>query len=229
MTDIHSHVLPNVDDGSKSAEQSLLMLASAASKGVKNIVCTPHYRWQYNLGQERIREEFDKLVYAVKEKGIPVNLYLGREIYEMSGFNSIIREHPDMAMNGKPYVLGEFDVFEKRDPANSAYELKRIGYTLIAAHVERYLYLTLEDVYEIKKHGGLIQVNAKSLTKKYKKIYGRRIRELFSEGLVDFVAGDVHGIGDNAITEAYEYVNKKYGAKTARAVFTENARQIIEG
>ena len=228
MVDIHSHILPEVDDGSRSVEQSLSMLETAVSKGVTDIVCTPHYRWQYNLSQENVKEKFDKFVSAVKGKNIPVRLYLGREVYELRGLSRIIRENPDMIMNGKPYVLGEFDFYEKKDPANSAYELKKSGYTLIVAHAERYNYLTLEDIYEIKRNGGLIQVNAQSVTKRFKKFFGRRVKDMFSEGLVDFVASDIHFDRENAMAEAYQYINKKFGEKTARAVFTENARQIIE-
>ena len=229
MVDIHSHILPGVDDGSRSAEQSLNMVKDAVLKGVDKIICTPHYRWHYNLSQARVREEFEKFVCAVKGQNIPVRLYLGREVYELHGLNGIIRENPDMVMNGKPYVLGEFDFYERRDPANSAYELKKSGYTLIVAHAERYTYLRLEDIYEIKRNGGLIQVNAQSVTRRFKKFFGRRVKEMFAEGLVDFVASDIHSDRENAMAEAYEYVNKKFGEKTARAVFTENAMQIVEG
>ena len=206
MVDIHSHILPEVDDGSRSVEQSLSMLETLVSKGVTDIVCTPHYRWQYNLSQENVKEKFDKFVSAVKGKNIPVRLYLGREVYELRGLSRIIRENPDMIMNGKPYVLGEFDFYEKKDPANSAYELKKSGYTLIVAHAERYNYLTLEDIYEIKRNGGLIQVQGRSVTKRVKKFFGGRGKELVSEGVVGGVASAIHVVGENALGARAIYI-----------------------
>lgn len=81
MIDIHSHILPEVDDGSKNIEQSLEMLKEAERQGITDIILTPHYRHEYLTKKEHIEKNFAQLKTAAKEHDINISLYLGQEIF----------------------------------------------------------------------------------------------------------------------------------------------------
>ena len=134
-----------------------------------------------------------------------------------------------MTFADSKYVLIEFSVSEQEDVSEAVYEIARMGYSPIIAHVERYPYLTVSDIFEIKDLGGLIQVNADSIVGKYKRLFKKRIKELFKNDLVDFVASDVHFGRNNCMQKAREYVGKKYGEEIMNKVFIENAKKILKG
>lgn len=229
MIDIHAHVLPFVDDGSKSFAQSLEMLKQAVSQGVTDMVLTPHFDKNYKTSKEQLTCTFKSLVSQVKDANININLYLGREIYVDCDVKKLIASDEVLTLNGTKFVLIEFDTNEDFDIAEAVYELTKTGYKPIVAHFERYDYADVSVAEEIKSLGGYIQVNSDSIIRKTKNKYLRKVKNLFKEGLVDFVATDVHEFRKNNIKKAEEYVTKKFGEKVARAVFFENARKIIEG
>ena len=229
MIDIHAHILPFVDDGSSSLEESLDMVRSAHESGVTDIICTPHLRNQFNKTPSELKVAFEEFKRAVKNAEIPVNLYLGQEIYLGYGYKKLFSENKIVTLNDTKYVLAEFNYFERRDVAETVYDLTTLGFKPIVAHVERYRYLSLEDIYEIKQVGGLIQVNADSIVGEGKKVHLRLVKKLFKHGLVDFVASDIHAERPFEMKSAYNYIVKKFGTEVAEVVFKLNAQEIIIG
>ncbi len=229
MIDIHTHILPFVDDGSESLEKSLEMVVQESNFGVTDIILTPHYRFDFKPSKIDVESSFSQLVKAVKEKGLNVNLYLGQEIFVDRDIREVLREQKVFTINHSSYVLIELDVMFKQNLGEMVYELKRMGYIPIVAHVERYFYADIEACYEIKRYGGLIQVNASSLVGKEKRVFAKLVKRLFKYGLVDFVASDVHFNRVNQLDKCYALVKKKYGGQVADKVFTENAKKIIKG
>ena len=229
MIDIHAHILPFVDDGSSSLEESLDMVRSAHESGVTDIICTPHLRNQFNKTPSELKVAFEEFKRAVKNAEIPVNLYLGQEIYLGYGYKKLFNENKIVTLNDTKYVLAEFNYFERRDIAETVYDLTTFGFKPIVAHVERYRYLSLEDIYEIKQVGGLIQVNADSIVGEGKKAHLRLVKKLFKHGLVDFVASDIHAERPFDMKSAYNYIVKKFGTEVAEVVFKLNAQEIING
>lgn len=230
MTDIHSHIIPFVDDGSEDINQSIQMIKSAAENGVNNIVCTPHYRKPFTRSVSSIKRYFEELKKAVKEAKIPINLYLGQEIYvdDETDESELIRNGTVLTVNDTDAVLIEFDFTIPCNAEEIVYRIKRAGYTPIIAHVERYKYLSLEDVYGIKRCGGFIQVNASSLFGKPNGGNKRFVYKLFKEGFVDFVASDVHFGRENYLGKAYKKVKKKFGLDAAEVTFNENAKVLLK-
>ena len=104
-----------------------------------------------------------------------------------------------------------------------------MGYVPVIAHFERSTYADVSVAEEVKALGGYIQINADSFFGKGKKAYYKKIKSLFKDGLVDFVASDVHAFRENYFNKAYNFVLKKFGESTANAVFNENALKIING
>ncbi len=194
MTDIHSHIIPFIDDGSKSAEESLKMLKEAINNGITDIIATPHYcpNRKYVSTVSEIKEAYNSFLDEVKKANLPTNLYLGEEIY-YSDYDDIISKLDNgelLTLNNTKYVLIEFS--PKKMPENLfelLYNLNLHGYKPIIAHIERYKWATLDIVTRIKDEGGFIQINAFSLSV-IKTC--RFCKKLIKNGLVDFIASDIH-------------------------------------
>ena len=229
MFDIHTHVLPFVDDGSKTLEDSLAMLFEAEKQGVTDMVITPHFRKDYAVLPQEIKQAFAKLSAAAHDAGVGVKLYVGQEFFINNDFKKDIADGKMLTIGGGKAVLIEFDYDLDTDIAEVVYQLKSMGYIPIVAHFERYKYADISVAEEIKALGGYIQINADGFFGKSKKRYYKKIKELIKNGLVDFVASDVHTFRGNYMLKAYNFVVKKFGEKTAAAVFTENAKQLING
>ena len=228
MIDIHTHVLPFVDDGSATIEKSLQMLKGSVLQGVTDVILTPHCRAHYNETPQSLKNSFDDFVKIVTENGIKVNLYLGQEIFINKHIKEKLQNGEHLTLNGSKYILLEPDYVEC-EVTEAVYELTRIGYIPIVAHVERFPYITEQDVVEIKELGGLIQVNASALFCNDFRTDKKRVKRFLKAGLVDFVASDIHSNRENYMQKAYKYVKSKYGINYADAVFILNAKKIIEG
>ena len=226
MIDIHSHILPAVDDGCADIDQSLTLIREEYRQGITDIVLTPHYRAEYLPKREKIEKQFALLKQTVNDKGIAVNLYLGQEIFVFDGIVNAIKSGKLFTMNGGRYVLLEFSTRQERDIAEAVYTFVSAGFIPIVAHIERYFYADIAAAKEIRELGGLIQVNASSLCHKFG-AYKKKATALVKAGLVDFVASDVHFKRRNYMLKAYNVVVKKFGRETADKLFTENAKAII--
>ncbi len=227
IIDIHSHTLPCVDDGSLDIADSLNMLKTSCELGTKDLILTPHYRRNFKCSVETLRAEFDKFKERAEKKGVPVNLYLGQEIFVEKDTTELLKSGKLLTLNDSKYVLLEFDFNEYTDISEKVYEFKAYGYKPIVAHIERYSYSDIEMAEEIKSIGGYIQINAESLVGKSCKLYGKKTKKLIKSGFVDFVASDYHSVRNNRIKDAADYVYSKYGLPVAKRLFFENAEEII--
>ena len=226
MFDIHTHFLHGVDDGSRSLEETLKMLAESEEQGVKKVILTPHLRGNYNLDTDEITKKFEELKSAVAERGLGVELFLGREVRIDKYFKKVLND--THRISGTEYILAEFDFFESTDIADAVYEIKRLGYKVIVAHFERYSYASIDDAYAVKDEGGLIQINADSLFNKAGLKAKKMANALIKEGLCDFVASDMHFNRKNLMAKANKKVTAKYGEQTAKLLFSENALKLIK-
>ena len=197
MVDIHTHILPNVDDGAKSLEISIELLKEEIKNGVRDIVLTPHQN-ENEMDNKKLKELFLKFKDEVKDLGL--NLYLGSEIYYYKNLKNDIEKIT--TMNDSKYILIEFSITNKIDIYDSCVELKNLGFKPIIAHIERYHYLTLEDIDDISSIAK-IQVNTKSFIKKeYKKL----IKYLLKNDLIDYIGTDCHDLEYRDVS--YNLINK---------------------
>ncbi len=229
MIDIHAHILPFVDDGSKEINHSLLMIKDSVEQGITDIILTPHYRGIYKCDTNELKSSFEKFSKLVKQEGYAVNLYLGQEVFVKDNIKKLIENGTVLTLNFSKYILMEFDSDTETDITEAVYEVKRLGFIPIIAHVERYSKVTCEDVYEVKELGGYVQVNASSIVnlRNFKAL--QKARKLLKLGLVDFIASDVHYNRKNDMLLANQYVTKKYGEQIAERIFKQNAKEIIKG
>ncbi len=229
MVDIHAHILPAVDDGSESLAQSIQMLEECLKNGVTDVVLTPHFRKRYAYECSKILQAFEDFKNIVAKQGVAINLYIGQEIYVGKEYKKLFKSKKILTLNQTNYVLLEFDYVRPQEIAEAVYELKRSGYIPIIAHVERYVYVDVETVVDIKNSGGLIQVNAGAIAGRCPGRQKRFVKRLFKRDLVDFVASDYHYDRKNCMKKAYCKIKRKYGKSVAEKTFTQNAKQIIEG
>jgi protein-tyrosine phosphatase len=229
MIDIHTHILPSVDDGSTSLANSLEMLREEVNQGVSRVVLTPHYRASFNKTPEELKDAFYKFKEEVEKANIGVDLYLGQEIHYNSDTKRLHKEKSLLTIGSTAFALVEFDFVHRCEIAEAVHELKCEGLRPIVAHPERYDYLTLDDVYEIKTVGGFMQINADSIVGPNKKHYKKIIKNMYKEGFVDFVASDIHFGRLNCMREAYKYVHRHFGVDAAEVTFNLNAEHLLKG
>ena len=214
MIDIHTHILP-VDDGAKDFNDSLELINQEIKEGIKTVVLTPHMNYLYN-DVDKIKEAYEVL----KTHNLNINLLLGSEIRYYDNMVSDLNKGLLLTINNTKYVLVEFSLKNKDNITDGIYELIVSGYKPIVAHIERYSYLTKEEIIEIKRMGALIQVNAKSFEKKdYKKV----LHFLLKNNYVDFVASDCHDVVYRNVdfNFAKEIVKKKYPNLYTKLFLTE--------
>ena len=228
MIDIHSHTLPFVDDGSNSLESSITMIQNAQKIGVTDIICTPHFRDPYILDFNEIKKNFDIFNKEVKKRNIPVNLYLGREVFCEANIKELL-DSGDFSMNGTKFVLIEFSTYDHLEFGDVAYELVLKGYKPIFAHVERYVNFDIEDAEDVKEVGGYIQINADSLFGDKRRDCKKLVKQMLKRKLVDFVASDIHDDRKNQLYKTYKYVSKRYKKDYVEKIFSLNAKEILEG
>ena len=157
MIDIHTHILPLVDDGATSFEMAIQMIKQEVNDGVKTIFLTPHYvkNTEFDIDLEIINKTFEELKEKVKELELDVELILGREVYFRDNL-----DYDLYTLNNSKYILVEFPMKSYFDIEEAIYNLNVSGYKPIIAHIERYDYIkSVEDVKKIKNLGGWQWVN----------------------------------------------------------------------
>lgn len=228
MVDIHTHVIPNVDDGSVSLQGSLQLIEDSIQQGVTDIILTPHHNSRYKPQPDKLRVAFEEFKRAVKCEGYDINLYLGQEVFMFENYKQLFLENKVLTLNDSEYILIEYDYNNVGDVTEIVYELVRLGYKPIVAHPERYD-ITVEQLTEIKNIGGYVQINASSVVENRLGKMHRKVVKFLKLGLVDFVASDVHCLRKNRFLSASKYIEKKYGKQVKEQLFTLNAQKIIKG
>lgn len=232
-TDIHSHILPGIDDGSKDPATSLQMLRIAADQGITQIILTPHNKpMRHNAGPQKLVSMTKELQAKAVEDGLEIKLYTGNELYYRSGLAEEIADGKACTMAGSKYVLTEFNPMDDYDYIrNGIYSLTAGGFQPILAHVERYTKVCIKTdrVEDLINMGCYIQINAGSVMGQLG--FGTELftRKLLKEHLVHFVATDAHDTGKRSpkLAECASYINRKYGRDYMQELFFENPMHVI--
>lgn len=234
FVDIHSHILPGVDDGADSIEEAVELVKMAYKEGTRYMVATPHYRrGRFGRPVSELEKKLQELKLILKQKGIQVKVVLGNEVYYFSGIVEKLDSKRIQTLGDTNYVLVEFPPMEEyRTINNGLNHIIQGGYRPILAHAERCVCLTdnLEYVRELVEMGIYIQVNASSLTN----ILGIKkktfIKKLLKENLVHLIATDTHDIKvrTSGLKKCAEYLKKKYGKEYVQTLMIENPKKILE-
>ena len=231
--DIHSHILPYIDDGSRDMDMTLEMLRIAQKEGITDMIVTPHYRaGRFKGDSAQIHKLLEEVRELLKREDIPINLYPGTEIYYRSELDEKLEDGTLNTMNGTEYVLVEFSPLESfLYIRNAMEELMGMGYTPILAHAERYQCMCkdIANVRDLKKMGCDIQVNASSVTGDTGFMCKRFVHKLLKEGLVDYIGTDAHNTDSRkpAMKKCADMLYKKYDREYADELLYCNAAEKL--
>jgi protein-tyrosine phosphatase len=229
MIDIHTHILPNVDDGSDSIETSIEMLKDAKEQGVTHIILTPHAILNSStyLSKEELQTKYDEFIKKIEDIGIKV--YLGSEIYYTEKSYKKLLKNELKTINDSKYFIMEFPMHHHTDIDEIMYDAKIKGFNPILAHPERYNFLKVDDVASIKQNA-LIQVNTTSILGNHGRSIKKFAFELMKNNLVDFVSSDCHNPHERNVNleKTYKIVSKKFGKNYADKIFRINQEKLIE-
>jgi len=231
--DIHSHILPGLDDGSRGMHQSLEMLRIAKEEGVELIIATPHNmpgKGQPSL--KKIKDCLEKLTHEAKLEGVYIPILIGTEYYYREEVLQTLENENSINMNGSEFVLVEFEpMVEKVYFRNALRDILATGHRPIVAHVERYAKIMKDKsmLSDLKKMGALIQVNAASVIGDNGRIAKRDVKWLLKQRIVDFVATDAHSDGRRApfMQKCAKYLYKKYDEEYVNGLLYANARNYL--
>lgn len=233
MIDIHAHLLPQIDDGPTTWEESLEMARQAFDDGTTELVVTHHIlsNRDFNLEVE-ILEKFEEMKRQLRAAKIGLKLYLGSEIFYQHDLDLSARI-ATMNDTGR-YFLVEFPMQGiPRGVGERFFEMALDGKIPIIAHPERNLgFLRNPDrAFDFVQRGALLQMNAGSLTGRYGEGVKGLATALMNSQLVHFVGSDGHNTGRRSMHmgETYRIVRDMWGEKTARQVFVENPRMMLAG
>lgn len=236
MIDIHCHILPNIDDGSSSLEESVAMARLAAASGVTEIIATPHFRGEPESLQmvTEIMDRVNRLRRRLEREEIPVKIHPGVEVLctprtpEM-GAN---RRLPTLASGG--YVLTEF-YFDESGAFMSDIlsSLKAQGYSPVVAHPERYeaVQRDIRLPREWFDRGYVLQINKGSVLGAFGSRVQQTAEALLRNGLAHVIASDAHGANMRTphMRELMSWVSANLGPEYGRILLEENPARIVAG
>ena len=191
--DMHSHVLPGIDDGAQNVEESIFLIKRMMELGIKKIIATPHIMIDYYRNTpETINNALTLLREELLNQGIDIQVEAGAEHYFDETFETRIDQGKLVAFGDK-YVLYEFPFINK--PQNwfgALQKMLQTGYKPILAHPERYPYLSTDDMAMMRSWGCNMQLNTISLTGYYGRDIKKRAEEMVDLKLIDFISSDMH-------------------------------------
>lgn len=234
FVDIHTHILPGVDDGAKDLDEACELIRMAWENGTGALFLTPHYRGVFRKHTPAmLRDTFETLRQRVKTELPEMKLYLGTEIHYEFDAPEKLAEDRILTMNDSRYVLLEYSSNTYRSQIlNGASEMLRYGYIPIIAHAERYDFLRKNRgiVDSLLEMGALIQFNADSVMGERGFAVKRFCDALLKKKKVHFIASDAHDSVQRPplLRACWERVSKKYGAEYADQLFRRNATLILE-
>ena len=229
------HLVPGVDDGSRSLEESTAMLRRSARQGVSCAFATPH-SFAFKTSPERVRDRFERLKRHAEQLGLPVRLFLGCEI----------RVEPETAdacaeklktgryptLGNSRYALLEFDPFlcTQEDAEFCAGRFVSAGFVPVIAHAERYRFTSVAGTERLREAGARIQINAYSIVNERAAWIRENANALLAARLVDQIGTDAHRMDHRPplLDEGIEALCRQYTEAYAEKICILNPR-LLEG
>ncbi|MDB4927381.1 CpsB/CapC family capsule biosynthesis tyrosine phosphatase [Mucilaginibacter sp.] len=194
VVDMHSHVLPGIDDGAQNPEESIFLIKKMMELGIKKIIATPHIMVDfYRNTPETINEALEILKAELKKQEIDIEIEAAAEHYFDETFEKRVEDKRLMTM-GDNYALFEYSFISP--PPNAFSVIQKMiewgDYKPILAHPERYTYMDTEAMAVLRSWGCNMQMNTISLTGYYGKDVKKKAEDMVNMQLVDFISSDMH-------------------------------------
>jgi len=235
VIDIHCHILPGIDDGASSIEESIFMVKEGYEDGIHTIVATPHHmNGIYNNEKEDILTYVDLLNQRVQQEGLNVTILPGSEIHIYGEFLEDLKSDRLLTFNDKnKYIFLEFPYYRIPENANRLiFEILVSGHIPIIPHPERNkdLQNNPDKLYQFVKQGAITQLTASSLLGLFGMSTQKFSLQIIEHNLAHVIASDSHGIGKRGVKlkEAYQYIKNEFGTSIVNQ-YQSNAEMIIQG
>ena len=237
MIDIHSHILPGLDDGSPDWETSLEMAMLAMESGVTAIVATPHYAAygpQSRCRRDLVLKAVEDFRRILADEGIPLKVYPGMEIFGTPEVPDLLRSGRLLGIAGRKYPLIEFPFSGYGEQATVLLdELCREGFRPIVAHPERYRYIQ-EDPSLLNlwvQMGCLLQINKGSLLGRFGRRETALSYALVQRGFAFAVASDAHSSSTRTtwMEQVQGLLTEDFSPSTAHTLLTSNPERLLSG
>ncbi len=198
-TDMHSHLLPGIDDGAPDLRTSLSLVRGMTSLGYRKLITTPHVLWDmYKNTSDDILRSGALLKKAVLQENIPVQLEVAAEYFLDDHVSGLLKKQEKLLTFGQNMVLTEFSLaFPTHGIKEIFFEMQMQGYHPVVAHPERYIYLqSAKEFYdELKDIGCMFQLNILSLAGHYGKAVQELAHYLQKKGYYELAGTDLHHPG----------------------------------
>lgn len=234
VIDIHSHILPGVDDGSKNPEITRKMLEIAAKDGIEAIVATPHFEGGMTAEfLSKRKHAFEMTSKMAAEMNPPIELFMGNEVFFGESAIEALDNKVAETLNGTDYALVEFPVYSEFSYIEKAIKnITYAGYKPVIAHIERYEGMKKKyQVEELVAQGAIMQVNASTVTGAMGWGIKRYVLKLMKAGLVHLIGTDAHGVNRRRpeMKEALALIEKKIGKAYRMEISEVNPEKILRG
>lgn len=233
MVDIHSHILPGLDDGAETLEDAVHMAEAAVASEIYHMAATSHGNL-YSYTLEDYRKAFGKLQRALAERKIPLKLYSGMEIFLNEDAFNRLNKGELLSLNRTDYLLVEFDFEEwTANVVRWIQKLLNQDYRIVLAHPERYIFLQKDPelAYYLEEQGCVLQLNAGSIAGDF----GRNCEELswqfLRDGIAGAVATDTHDRKYRSpdIRNVVRLLTQELGPVETKLLLSENPSRILKG
>ncbi|MDQ0155362.1 tyrosine-protein phosphatase [Robertmurraya andreesenii] len=234
MVDIHSHIIPGVDDGPPQIAEFIEMAVAAVSNGITDLIATPHHmNGVYENPKEKIRNAIRQYQKYLQNEGIPLSIHPGQELRLHRDMFKLF-EKEVLTLNDKGrYLLLELSAGGVPPNIHHAvYELRLKGIVPIIAHPERNKGIEEEPnlLYELIHEGALVQVTAASVLGNFGKKAKALSEKLIEHHMVHFIASDAHNCSSRgfSLQEAYRRISADFG-RNFTAFYKTNAEALLMG
>ena len=234
MIDFHTHILPNVDDGSKSIDETFELLNEAKKAGFDTIISTSHYiEDYYNVNVSEREVWINAISEILKKENNDLKLYLGNEVYLTENIMELLETGKATTINKSRYILFEFPMNTK--PMNMydiIYDMLQNKLIPILAHPERYSFVQKEPeiIYDLIQKGVLMQANYGSIIGRYGEKAQLMVRKFFENNMIQFLGSDVHKKNTiyPRITQALNEIKDIIGKEKLNELTTINPGMVLE-
>ena len=228
LCDLHTHILPGIDDGAPTMDYALQMLHNAVASDVELLAVTPHCNMPYGNGNylnQKLKEMFAQLQQAAKD--IPLELVLGAEAKVDEFLPQLLRQGDIPTINGSRYLLTEFSVDTMAEDFLPALQnILDLGYIPLVAHPERYAAVCQmpQIVTPWLDMGCHLQLTGGSVVGEYGKTVQKTATFLLQQDLVACIASDAHGLHrrSNFLMHVYDHLSVRYSKQYAQCLLYEN-------
>ena len=234
MIDLHSHILPGIDDGAASFDDSVALVRELCNGGITEVFATPHYIDEtiYTSPRDANLKLVSDLQKRLDAEGIPVKIHLGNEIYVNRGILNLLDAGEISSMEGSKYLLVELPMSGDFPGQTDIFlELIRAGYKVILAHPERYVSFQKDFslITELVDMGVLLQCNIGSFVDQYGKA-ARKVAVKLAKGKMIFGVGtDIHHLrGEEFLPGATKKLSKYYNSEELEELLVGNPRKVLQ-